>query len=141
MVFVSVLADAVSRIKVAYAHRDIFVRLRYSKFLTCILDVMVNQGCLRSYSIEKDDLIHVIIVVHLKYYRSMPVIKNISLVSKPGLRIFWTIGALTKKLQRSTFQGFFLISTSCGVYTSTELLLLDCVSDKISGEIILKIDF
>jgi len=67
----------------------------------------------------------------LKYYNGVPVIKEISRVSKPGRRIYTKADSIPK-IQNGL--GIAIVSTSKGIMTDN-----DARSKKIGGEIICRV--
>ena len=70
-------------------------------------------------------------LVDLKYHNGVPVIKEISRVSKPGRRIYTKADSIPK-IQNGL--GIAIVSTSKGVMTDN-----DARSKKIGGEIICRV--
>jgi len=96
-----------------------------------ILIILYNNGIIRGFHILSDFTI----LVFLKYYQNRPTFFAITLVSKPGKRIFFKLSKLSKNFNKNAFAGFFVISTSKGLITSNDALL----GYGNSGEILLKV--
>ncbi len=123
--FVSILNTAIrSHLKM--------VNVRRTRKIMKLTELLYINGAINSFSVANE-----YITIMFKYCNGKSVISNISLVSKPSKRAFWTLGVLNNKFKVSAFAGFFIVSTSKGLLTSNECLLADYVS----GEIILKIEF
>jgi ribosomal protein S8 len=75
------------------------------------------------------------VLVFLKYYQNKPIFFDISLVSTPGKRVFFSLGELSLVFNANSFAGFFIISTPIGLVTSNDCLL----GGHLSGEVLLKI--
>jgi ribosomal protein S8 len=82
------------------------------------------------------------IKVFLVYVKdSISLIKEFVLISKPGGRIFWSLNTLFLNFNKSAFSGFYIISTTKGLYSSSELIWRIPTLGKLSGEVLLKISF
>jgi small subunit ribosomal protein S8 len=68
------------------------------------------------------------IKVYLKYFNKNPTFNNISLISKPSRKIFYSVSNLFKK---NTQTGTFIISTSQGLFSSR-----DAVKKNLGGEVV-----
>lgn len=96
----------------------------------CVLKILHKNGIIGGFYFLKNTL-----KVKLKYYNNICVLKNISLISTPGCRKYWTLKYLSNNFNRNAFNGFFIISTPLGILTS-----VDCLFFKVkSGEVLLKI--
>ncbi len=85
----STLASFVSRVKIAYAHNDLSVIVRYSKLLVNILDILIREGCIIGYNVGySSSFCGLNITVFLKYYNNKSVIRKIKVISTPGLRVY-----------------------------------------------------
>jgi small subunit ribosomal protein S8 len=95
-----------------------------------VLDVLVEEGYVRSYAeIEKDGKAE--IEIQLKYYEGAPVITEIARVSKPGRRVYSSIGDLG--LVRNGL-GISILSTSKGVMSDAAAR-----AQKVGGEVLCKV--
>ena len=126
------LADLVARLNISSKNRLVSVRVGFTKFSLNVLRVFLKNGVINGLAIEHD-----YITVFLKYYKLKPVFREIKIISRPGKRVFWTLGFLSLKYNVTNFSGFYIISTSKGLLTSNDCLL----GLNVSGEIILKISF
>ena len=141
--FNNLLAYLVSRLSIGIKLHEHSVNIPYTKFNLKILSLLLEQGCLRSFYVDKNESIKskIFIKVYLKYFAGQSVLKKIKLISKPSLRVYWNFSTLANNFHRNNFQGFYVVSNKKGIYTSTEILLLSSYLKRGSGEIILKIDF
>ena len=57
------------------------------------------------------------------------------LVSTPGKKVYWSLNRLSLNYNINSFAGFYIISTSKGLFTSNTCLL----GKNISGKILLKV--
>ncbi len=111
----------------AYKNK-IFVN--YSKINKLILKIFNNEGYINKYNLLKINNISKIIV-YLKYFNKLPVIKKIKRISKPGLRIYSDYKKLPIMMSGL---GIYIISTSLGLLTDK-----DARKNKVGGEIICSI--
>jgi len=113
------IADLLVRIKNAHARQFKTVRISASKVAKSILDLLVKEGFIISYTVEKDeqgkfDELEVV----LKYSSAgRPAIKNCKRVSKPGRRIYVKSSDIPKV---HCGLGLAIISTSEGVISDFE---------------------
>jgi len=68
-----------------------------------------------------------VIRVFLKYARKLPVISDIKIVSRPGLRVYWNV----KTLEKYKKPQLLIISTPKGILSSKEAL-----KERVGGEVI-----
>jgi len=112
MVMTDPIADLLTRIRNAYRADHQRVAIGYSKFKESIVKLLVDEGYLDGYKVERDEG-HPRLIVDIKYgERGEPAIRGLERVSKPGLRIY---------VRRDTIPyvknglGVAVISTSHGV--------------------------
>ncbi len=101
------------------------VSVKKTKFIKEVAELLKKEGYLNSVE-EKDGNL----VVSLKHHKKSPVILNIKLVSKPGLRIYMSTRELSAKRGASTF----IVSTPKGVMTTKS-----AIKSGAGGEIIAEI--
>jgi|TARA_B110000971_G_C19972382_1_gene483259 small subunit ribosomal protein S8 len=119
----SIVADGFARIKNAQSVNNLETTVLYSKFMLEILTVLRNEGYIRGFSLNTGK-----IKVYLKYFNKNPTFNNISLISKPSRKIFYSVSNLLKK---NTQTGTFIISTSQGLFSSR-----DAVKKNLGGEVV-----
>ena len=102
-----------------------------SSFRLKILDVLESEGFISSYRIEKKENNKVSIIVDLKYYEGIPVIKEIKRVSKPGRRVYSRATSIPR-IQNGL--GLAIISTNKGIMSDIEAR-----KNNVGGEIICKV--
>jgi small subunit ribosomal protein S8 len=107
------------------------VEMPSSNFRLKVLEVLKNEGFISSYHIEKKDNNKVSLLVDLKYYEGIPVIKEIKRVSKPGRRVFSSATSIPR-IQNGL--GLAIISTNKGVMSDIEAR-----KNNIGGEIICRV--
>jgi small subunit ribosomal protein S8 len=124
------LGDMITRIRNAHMRGRSTVTTPASKMRQRVLDVLVEEGYVRSYAeIEKDGKAE--IEIQLKYYEGAPVITEIARVSKPGRRVYSSIGDLG--LVRNGL-GISILSTSKGVMSDAAAR-----AQKVGGEVLCKV--
>lgn len=124
------VGDLALRLNVA-AHRHLkSVRVVHSSLTLRLLYVLYANGVIRGFTIKKK-----FVLVFLKYYLGKSVFSSITLISKPGCRIYWSLRKLSLVYNFSNFTGFYIISSPRGFITSTEALL----GVHSSGEVLLKV--
>lgn len=106
------LADMLTQIRNAQAARLAEVRLPASKFLGNVLEVLISEGYIDSYTKEELSKGRNIFVIKLKYHEGERVIKQIACISKPGRRVYCEISKLPKYYNGL---GIAILSTSRGV--------------------------
>jgi ribosomal protein S8 len=126
-----ILGDMVSRLRVAAKARRKSVDVLNTKFSLNILDVLYKNGIIRGFLV----LDFYKIRVFLKYYQNKPVYFNMELVSTPGHKVIWSLDTLSLKYKARSFAGFYIISTTKGLITSTECLL----TSRVSGLVLFKV--
>jgi ribosomal protein S8 len=113
-----VLSDLVSRINVALNKRLLYVLVRRTVFSISILKFFQENGLIRKFTIKNDH-----IVVGLKYNKNRRVPRELTLVSRPGLRVHFRSGSMRRKFYSGRSHGFYILSTSSGLITSNDALL------------------
>ncbi len=120
------IADMLTRIRNAQAANKEVVVMPSSKIKTSIAKVLKDEGYIDGFKIEgtvKPEL-H----ITLRYYAGQPVIKQITRVSRPGLRIYRGCEELPTVMNGL---GVAIVSTSRGVITDRMARQL-----KVGGEVI-----
>ena len=105
------VADMLTRIRNAPQSRKKNVNINFSKLKYCIAEVLKNEGYINDLlQIEQEGKKQ--FIIELKYYKDIPVIENISKISKPSLRVYKE----SKKLPNVVNGlGIAIVSTSKGV--------------------------
>ncbi len=111
------LGDMLTRIRNAQMRRKQFVLTPNSKLRAWVLDVLKNEGYIKSYEIEKSPSGTDIIKVSLKYFDGEPVIKELKRVSTPGRRVYLGVDNLPKVRQGL---GVAVVSTSKGIMSDSQ---------------------
>ena len=106
------LGDMIARIKNAAERKRSKVSTPASKMRGRVLDVLQSEGYIRGYALVELPGAHPEFEIELKYFDGEPVIAEISRVSKPGRRVYSSIGDL-KPVKNGL--GISILSTSKGV--------------------------
>src|SRR5215469_10343037 len=106
------VGDMIARIKNAAERGRSKVTTPASKLRQRVLDVLQSEGYIRGYSRSESAEGFAQFEIELKYYDGQPVIAEIARVSKPGRRVYSSIGDL-KPVKNGL--GISILSTSKGV--------------------------
>jgi small subunit ribosomal protein S8 len=131
MTLMDPIGDMFTRIRNGQLRLLTKVEMPSSNFRLKVLEVLKNEGFISSYHIEKKDNNKVSLVVDLKYYEGIPVIKEIKRVSKPGRRVFSRADSIPR-IQNGL--GLAIISTNKGVMSDIEAR-----KNNVGGEIICRV--
>ena len=122
------IADLLTRIRNASSAKHDSVEIPASNMKKAIVQILVDEGYVKSYTVVEDGKQGVIKVV-LKYSEGkMPVIKGLRRVSKPGLRIYSNAQELPRAMKGL---GVAIISTSKGIMTDRQAR-----SENLGGEVL-----
>ena len=122
------IADLLTRIRNASSAKHDSVEIPASNMKKAIVQILVDEGYVKSYTVVEDGKQGVIKVV-LKYSEGkMPVIKGLRRVSKPGLRIYSNAQELPRVMKGL---GVAIISTSTGIMTDRQAR-----SENLGGEVL-----
>ena len=131
MSFTDPIADMITRIRNAQLRALNTVLIPNSKLRARILDVLKEEGYISDYKPISDEKNIKSLLVSLKYNNGVPVIKEISRVSKPGRRVYTKADSI-QRIQNGL--GIAIMSTPKGIMTDN-----DARSKNIGGEIICKV--
>ena len=131
MSFTDPIADMITRLRNAQLRGLKTVIIPNSKFRTKILDVLKGEGFIGEYKVLSDSKNKGSLQVSLKYNNGSPVIKEITIVSRPCRRIYTRADSIP--IIQSGL-GIAVVSTSMGVMSDN-----DARSKNIGGEIIFKV--
>lgn len=113
------VSDMLTRIRNASLARHTFVNVPYSKLNLAILKVLVGEGYIINFLVEKDEKNQDKIKINLRYkgwWIKKPLFSNLKRISKPGNRVFAgykNFNDIIDVLQYN--QGTAIVSTSVGV--------------------------
>ena len=113
------------RIKNAALARKRQVSIGKTNLIKAVADVLKKEGFLQEVKVDGKNLI-----VQIAYKSKEPILMEVDIVSRPGLRIYMSVDEL------ASYKGpeIFIVSTSKGVISSKE-----AIKKRISGEVIAKI--
>ena len=131
MSFTDPIADMITRIRNAQLRKLNTVSIPNSKFRARILDVLKGEGYISDYKFLSDSKNKGTLVVDLKYYNGIPVIKKIKRISKPGIRVYSKISELQKSYGGL---GISIISTPKGVMSDQKAR-----DNNVGGEILCEV--
>ena len=131
MSFTDPISDMITRIRNAQLRTLNTVTIPNSKFRAKILDVLKEEGYISDYKPSSKEKNNKFLLVNLKYNNGIPVIREISRVSKPGRRIYTRADSIPR-IQNGL--GIAIVSTSKGIMTDNDARL-----KKIGGEIICRV--
>lgn len=119
------LGDFLIRLKNTAMAGNKEVSISSSKSILAVAEALKKFGFLESVKKEEKE-----IVVHLTFKNKKPLLRDVKLVSKPGLRIYMGVDELEKKKGPS----IFLITSPKGIISSIE-----AVKTRSGGEVIAEI--
>ena len=131
MSFTDPISDMITRIRNAQLRTLNKVSIPNSKLRARILEVLKGEGYIADYKTTTNKKNIKLLLVDLKYNNGIPVIREISRVSKPGRRVYTKADSIPK-IQNGL--GIAIVSTSMGIMTDN-----DARNKKIGGEIICKV--
>ncbi len=117
MTIMDPIGDMFTRIRNGQLRSLSKVEIPSSTFRLKILEVLKNEGFITNFYIEKKENNKANLIVDLKYYEGMPVIKEIKRVSKPGRRVYSRATSIPR-IQNGL--GLAIISTNKGVMSDIE---------------------
>jgi len=125
------IGDMITRIRNAQLRTLYNVKVPSSKYRAKILEVLKQEGYISNYKLLPDSKNKSSLVVDLKYYDGLPVIKEIKRVSRPGRRVYARADSIPK-IQNGL--GLAIVSTSMGIMSDS-----DARMKKVGGEIICRV--
>ena len=131
MSFADPIGDMITRIRNAQMRKSNNVIIPNSNFRLKVLEVLKQEGYISNYKILSDTKNKRSLLVDLKYYNGLPVIKEIKRVSKPGRRIYASAKSIPK-IQNGL--GLAIVSTSIGIMSDNEAR-----TKNVGGEIICRV--
>lgn len=122
------IADGLTKIRNASRAKHATVDLRASRMLGEVLNVLKQEGFIRSYKPVGDSPKDRGFRVYLKYVKKRPLINELIRVSKPGRRTYEKATTLPRVLGGL---GMAVITTSKGLMTER-----DAYRQRIGGEVV-----
>ncbi|SRR6266498_820918 len=126
-----ILGDFVARINNAKRQHFNSICVPNSKIVKKVIELMLSLGILRNMHYENSKNFE----IFLKYNKRRCVFKHLKLISVPSRRVYIDLVDLAR-LKNKTFTCIYILSTNYGLKTDFE-----CLLEKISGELLLKIEF
>ena len=124
------ISDLLTRIRNGQQVRKGKVSCPLSSLKISILKVLKEEGYIRGFEIienEKGKQIE----IALKYFDGKPAIKEISRISKPGMRVYSSVKAMPNYKNN---MGVSILSTSKGVMSDA-----DARTQKVGGEVLISV--
>ena len=106
------LGDMLTRIRNAQMRHKSKVNTPASKLRANVLDVLKSEGYIRGYAAVELEMGKNEFEIELKYYDGEPVIREIHRVSKPGRRVYTSVGNIPRV---ANGLGVTILSTPKGV--------------------------
>ena len=125
------IGDMITRIRNAQLRTLYNVKVPSSKYRAKVLEVLKQEGYISNYKLLPDSKNKSSLVVDLKYYKGLPVIKEIKRVSRPGRRVYARAESIPK-IQNGL--GLAIVSTSMGIMSDS-----DARMKNVGGEIICRV--
>lgn len=131
MSFQDPISDCLTRIRNGLMRGKVEVSAPYSKVKHDLVNVLVNEGYLKSCKKVEEYNNKASINITLKYFNSQPAIKNIKRISKPSLRKY--SGPEDLKPVKNGL-GAYIISTNQGLMTDKQ-----AKAKNIGGEVLCEV--
>jgi small subunit ribosomal protein S8 len=125
------IGDMITRIRNAQLRTLNNVKVPSSKYRAKILDVLKQEGYISNYKLLPHSKNKNSLVVDLKYFKGLPVIKEIKRISRPGRRVYARADSIPK-IQNGL--GLAIVSTSIGIMSDSDARI-----KKVGGEIICRV--
>jgi len=111
------IGDMLTRIRNAVGRKKTKVSTPASKLRARVLDVLQSEGYIRGYTQSEFVNGKAEIEIELKYYEGVPVIRELTRVSKPGRRVYVSVKSIP---QVANGLGISILSTPKGVMADHE---------------------
>ena len=121
------IADLLTRIRNANMRKKESLRILSSNVKLNIVKVLKDEGFIVNWDLDKKSKFPEL-RIWLKYVDDLPVIRKISRISKPGLRLY-SKGKDCKPILNG--QGISILSTSKGIMSDRQ-----CRAENIGGEVL-----
>ena len=125
------IGDMITRIRNGQLRTLYNVKVPSSKYRAKVLEVLKQEGYISNYKLLPDTKNKSSLLVDLKYYKGLPVIKEIKRVSRPGRRVYARADSIPK-IQNGL--GLAIVSTSMGIMSDS-----DARMKNVGGEIICRV--
>ena len=127
------ISDMLTRIRNGQTARLEYVTLMHSQICESVLKVLYEEGYIESYEVIEVRKNIKELKAKVKYYQNKGAIKEIVRVSKPGLRVYYSLEDLNSKKYFNGL-GIYILSTSKGVMSD-----MQAKAANIGGEVICKV--
>ena len=121
------IADLLTRIRNASMRKIVSLEMPSSKIRLNIVEVLKDEGFIVNWELDEKGKFPEL-RIWLKYVDELPVIRKITRISKPGLRLY-SKGKDCKPILNG--QGISILSTSKGIMSDRQ-----CRADNIGGEVL-----
>ncbi len=121
------IADLLTRIRNANMRKIVSLEMPSSKIRLNIVEVLKDEGFIVNWELDEKGKFPEL-RIWLKYVDELPVIRKITRISKPGLRLY-SKGKDCKPILNG--QGISILSTSKGIMSDRQ-----CRADDIGGEVL-----
>ena len=125
------VGDMLTRIRNAQMRRRGNVTTPGSRLRGRVLDVLKSEGFIRDYSTTEFGNGRTEFNIELKYFDGEPVIRKVERVSKPGRRVYASVGAMPRVADGL---GITILSTPQGVMADH-----DARERNVGGEVLCKV--
>ena len=125
------VGDMLTRIRNAQLRRRTTVATPGSKLRARVLDVLKSEGYIRDYATTEFGNGRTEFNIELKYFDGEPVIRKVERVSKPGRRVYASVGAMPRVADGL---GITILSTPQGVMADH-----DARERNVGGEVLCKV--
>ena len=122
------IGDMLTRIRNAQMRAKSKVSTPHSKLRERVLEVLQNEGFIRSFATVQQGKGKAEIEIELKYFDGTPVIRELKRISKPGLRIYASVDSLPTVYNGL---GISILSTPKGVMSDA-----DARAQNVGGEVL-----
>lgn len=125
------VGDMLTRIRNGQQRRRNVVQTPGSRLRASVLEVLKSEGYIRDYATTDFGNGRTEFSIELKYYDGQPVIRSIQRVSKPGRRVYSSVGELPRVADGL---GVTIVSTPQGVMADHEAR-----ERNVGGEVLCKV--
>jgi len=127
------ISNLLTQIRNGYMSKKICISVFSSKMNLSIVKLLVKERFLERFELINPDKVHAKISIYLKYYgNGIPILKKITRISKPSMRVYKKSTNILKVLNGF---GIAIISTNKGLLTDTEARDMMC-----GGEIVCTVE-
>jgi len=124
------VSDLVARLRNGYLSKKPAIIINFSKIQQGILDILKDEGFILGFAVIEEGS-KKYFNVSLSYVNSRPALNNITVVSKPGRRVYSSYNDLPVV---NNGLGLVILSSSKGIITDYQAR-----ENKIGGEVLIKI--